>query len=217
MFRAAALAVFASATSAVAHPHIFIDTGIEVIFDADGQATHLRVTWAYDDFYSMIMLEDRKLDPDFDGVLTTEEEAALSGFDMAWDADYEGDTFVLAGAAQAPVALGRPSDWTARVEAGRITSTHLRALAAPVAAGEALVIQVYDPGYYTAYRIEGRPVLTGQPEGCLAEVFEPDLDAASLALQAALSEYTADQSLEQDFPAVGASFADEVRVTCPGA
>lgn len=217
MLRLIAIALAASTTSAVAHPHIFIDTGIEVIFDAEGRATHLRVTWAYDDFYSMVMIEDRKLDADHDGALTPAEETALSGFDMEWDADYEGDTYLLAGSAQAPVALGRPSDWTAKVEGGRIVSTHLRALRMPVDRGEPLVIQTYDPGYYTAYRIEGVPVLTGAPEGCLAEVYEPDLDAASLALQAALAEYTADQSLEQDFPAVGASFADEVRVSCPRA
>ncbi len=217
MRRMIALALATLATPAGAHPHIFIDTGIEVIFDAEGRAAKVRVTWAYDDFYSMVMIEDRKLDADHDGVLTPAEEAALSGFDMGWDADYEGDLFVLVGADQVPVHLGRPSDWTARVEGGRIISTHVRAFDVAVARGAPVVIQVYDPGYYSAYRIDGVPLLTGAPEGCLAEVFEPDLDAASEALQAAVAEYTADQSLEQDFPAVGASFADEVRVTCPGA
>jgi hypothetical protein len=47
------------------------------------------------------------------------------------------------------------------------------------------------------------------------QVFEPDLTAAQEQLQAMLQEYTADQSLEQDFPAVGATFAEEARVTCP--
>lgn len=197
-----------------AHPHIFIDTGLELIFDDQGRASAVRVSWSYDDFYSLMMIEDRELDADFDGVLTPEEEEKLTGFDMAWDADYDGDLYVLNGGE--PVALGRPSDFTVRYEGGRITSTHLRALQAPVKPDGALVLQAYDPGYYVAYTITGDPVLTGAPAVCRAEVFEPDLGEADLALQEALKEYGADVDIEVQFPAVGAAYADEMRVICPG-
>ncbi|MEY8837883.1 DUF1007 family protein, partial [Cribrihabitans sp. XS_ASV171] len=30
-----------------AHPHVFIDTGLELIFDDKGHLTHVRVEWAY--------------------------------------------------------------------------------------------------------------------------------------------------------------------------
>lgn len=209
--RGAALAVLLAGPAA-AHPHIFIDTGLEVIFDDQGRAAAVRVAWVYDDFYSLTMIQDQQLDADYDGNLTAEEEAKLSGFDMNWDADYEGDLYVLAG--ETPVKMGRPRDWTATYQDGRIISTHVRALEAPVeVAAEPLVIQVYDPGYYTAYTILGTPVLTGGA-GCAVQVFEPDLSEADKELQAMLQEYTADQSLEQDFPAVGAAYAEEARVTC---
>jgi hypothetical protein len=42
----------------------------------------------------------------------------------------------------------------------------------------------------------------------------PDLDEAEQQLLAALSEYTPDVDLEAEFPAVGANFAEEVRVSC---
>ncbi|HSF65027.1 MAG TPA: DUF1007 family protein [Paracoccaceae bacterium] len=212
-----ALAVIAAlaAGPAAAHPHIFIDTELEVIFDAAGQATHVRVTWIYDDFYSLLMIEDRGLDPDGDGQLTAQEHASLQGFDMAWDADFPGDTYVLAGG-QA-VALGRPADWTAAYVDGRIVSTHLRALDPAVAAGaDPLVVQVYDPGFYSAYYITGQPVLTGAPPGCAAQVFEPDRDAADAILQAALDELAGTADLEMAFPAVGAAYAEEARITCAG-
>ncbi len=207
---AAGIALVASPV--LAHPHVYIDTGIEVLFDAEGRATALRVTWVYDDFFSLMVLQDRGLDPDADGVMTPAEEAALNGFDMEWDADYAGDTYVLAG--EVPVALTRPSDWTATYAEGRLTSTHLRRLEAPVdpAAGP-LVIQAYDPGFYTAYTIAFDPVLTGRT-GCSAQVFAPDLSEADQQLQAALSEYGADVDLEMEFPAIGAAYADEIRVTC---
>lgn len=214
--RVAALAAVVAllAGPAAAHPHIFIDTGLEVIFDEQGRATAVRVAWVYDDFYSLMMVEDLKLDADHDGTLTPDEAARLAGFDMAWDADYEGDLFVLLG--EAAQKLGRPRDWTARYEDGRIISTHLRMLDVPLAVGaDPLVLQVYDPGFYTAYTILGTPVLSGPGAGgCAVQVFEPDLTEADKQLQAMLQEYTADQSLEQDFPAVGAAYAEEARVTC---
>ena len=213
--RAALAAVVLSAGPAAAHPHIFIDTALEVVIDAEGRATAVRVVWVYDDFYSLMMLQDRSMDPDGDSKLTPEEDAKLSGFDMAWDADFAGDLFVLDKDA-APVALGRPHDWSARVEQGRIVSVHVRDLVTPVEIGQGpLVLQVYDPTYYTAYTILGTPLLSGPGAGaCSVQVFEPDLTAAQEQLQAMLQEYTADQSVEQDFPAVGAAFAEEARVTC---
>lgn len=209
-----ALAFAGIAPTANAHPHIFVDTGIETIFNAGGQVAGLRISWSYDDFYSLVSIEDRGLDPDGDSVLTPEEQVTLAGFDMGWDADYDGDLYVLyQGKA---VVLGRPEDVTARYENGIITSTHLRKLATPLDPGpDGLIVQAYDSGYYTAYTIQPETLLTDAPAGCKALVYEPDLDAAARELQDKLQEYTADQSVEAEFPAVGAAYADEVRITCP--
>jgi ABC-type uncharacterized transport system substrate-binding protein len=199
--------------AAQAHPHIFIDTGVETIFDAQGRVTALRIAWTYDDFYSLVSMEDRGLDADFDGVLTQEEAAELVGFDMNWDADYDGDLYVLwQGKA---MAMGRPEAPTATYADGRITSTHLRKLAQPITMGaEGVTIQVYDSGYYTAYTINATATLTNAPAGCTAQVFEPNLDEADRKLQAILQEFMADDNIEMQFPAVGANYADEVRITC---
>ncbi|MFN3972208.1 MAG: DUF1007 family protein [Gemmobacter sp.] len=212
IFPALTLIAALAAPAARAHPHIFIDTGLEVIFDTQGRATAVRVTWTYDDFYSLLMIEDRKLDADYDGKLTPEEEAQLAGFDMDWDADYNGDLFVLAGDFQVP--LSRPSDFTATYVDGRITSTHLRSFTEPLVPGAPLVIQVYDPGYYTAYFIAGQPVLTGAADTCTVQVYEPDRAAADARLTAAIAEMGASGSLEMDFPAIGSAYAEEARVTC---
>lgn len=212
--RVIALAAGLGAQAVNAHPHVFIDSGVEAIFDAQGQVTALRISWAYDDFYSLLAIEDRGLDPDGDSRLTPSEQASLTGFDMRWDADYNGDLYVLdRGAA---VGLGRPEEVTARYEDGIVTSTHLRKLAVPLRPGpDGVVIQIYDSGYYTAYTIASEAVLTNAPAGCAAQVYAPDLSDADEKLQAVLQEYQAGQSVEDDFPAVGANYADEVRITCP--
>jgi ABC-type uncharacterized transport system substrate-binding protein len=213
-YLALALTMLVPGGAALAHPHIFIETGLEVIFNDQGQATAVRVTWQYDEFYSLVIIEDRGLDPDFDGVLSEGEAQSLSGFDMAWDADYDGDLYVLNQGTS--VALGRPEATTASYTEGRITSTHLRQLAQPQQAGDdALLFQAYDTSYYTAYTIPNQPILTNAPTDCVAQVFEPDVAAADAALQEALNEYNGGDLDEISFPAVGAAYADEVRVICP--
>ena len=208
-----ALALGAVPLGAKAHPHIFIDSGVETIFDAQGQVTALRISWTYDDFFSLISIEESGLDPDGDSILTPQEEAKLAGFDMDWDEDYNGDLYVLHGSEA--IEMGRPESPTARYENGIITTTHLRKLGTPVTPGpEGLIVQIYDSGYYTAYRINAETGLTNAPEGCGAEVFEPDLDAVDLMLQETLQEYMAGQNIEMQFPAIGASYADELRITC---
>lgn len=212
MWRLALSFLCLAAGPALAHPHVWIDTRVEVILNERNEATSLRISWTYDDLYSLYIVGDMGLDPDWDGRLTPEEEAKLKGFDMEWIEGFEGDTYALM--AGAPLKLSGPRDWTAGYAEGKITSTHVRDFAAPVpVAGEPLVIQVYDPGYYTAYSIPFDPVITGGT-GCSAKVFVPDLDAADAALQEALKEYTPDVDLEAEFPAIGASYAEEVRLTC---
>lgn len=212
MWRSVILILCLLAGPVLAHPHVFIDTRVEVLLNDRNEATGLRISWTYDDLYSLYIVGDMGLDPDWDGKLTAEEEAALKGFDMEWIEGFEGDTYALM--AEKPLALSGPRDWTAGYAEGKITSTHVRDFAAPVPVGTVpLVIQVYDPGYYTAYSVLSDVGLAGGT-GCTAQVFEPDLDAADAALQEALKEYTPDVDLEAEFPAIGANFADEVRVTC---
>lgn len=201
-----------TAAPAGAHPHIFIDTRFEVILNDRNEATALRIGWTYDDLYALLIFGDLSLDPDGDGMLTPEEEARLNGFDMKWIEGFEGDTYVLM--ADKPVPISGPRDWTASWEDGRLSSSHYRDLLTPVPVAEVpLVIQAYDPGYYVAHVILPPAVVTGG-NGCSAQVYEADLDAADAALQAALLEFAPGSDVEGQFPAVGAKFSDEVRVTC---
>ena len=201
-----------AASAAVAHPHLFIDVRVEVKLDDQNRATAVRIGWEYDELFSLSTLADKGLDPDGDDALTSDEMAQLNGFDMEWIPDYPGDTYALLGDAE--LGLSGPRDWTTEYVGGRIRTTHWRDLAEPVAIGAGpFLVQVYDPGFYTAYAIVGDPVLTGGA-GCMAEVWGPDIDAADEALKAALSEYSASEDVEQDFPAIGKAYAEEVRVTC---
>ncbi|SDD28132.1 DUF1007 family protein [Ruegeria marina] len=197
-----------------AHPHVFVDTGVELIFDADQKLTHVRVTWAYDDFYSLIILEDMGLDPDGDGLLTREEEQQLAGFDAQWIEGYTGDLDIRLG--DSALDLSGPLEPTATTEAGRIVTTHLRAVKnAPRLGGAALSVKPYDETYYTAYEVARPVTLTGRDD-CTVQRFEPDIDGQLAQMQQMLLRIDADADLEElDIPLMGAEFATEIRVTCP--
>ena len=198
---------------AQAHPHVFVDTALEVIFDDQGRATGLRISWTYDEYYSLVIVEERGIDPDYDGTATADEEKVLAGFDMGWDASFDGDTYALMAGVALP--LSRPSEGVAVYMDGKITSTHLRMFEAPVAMVENdLILQAYDPSYYSAYTIVGTPVLTGAPTECSVGVFAPDPNAADAILQAAIDEQAGSSDIESTFPAIGAAYSDEARVTC---
>ncbi|MFN4130850.1 MAG: DUF1007 family protein [Paracoccaceae bacterium] len=197
---------------AAAHPHVFIDATIEVIFDAEGRAEALRIGWRYDSLFSMTYVAEQGFDPDFDGVLTAEEQAALAGFDMDWQADFAGDTYALLG--EVSLGLSAPMEPTAAYLDGSLISTHLRRLSVPVTpVTEDLVVQVYDPSFYTSYLIAATPVLTGG-EGCRVQVYEPDREAADARLQAALDEVAGGGDAETEFPAIGSAYAEEARISC---
>jgi ABC-type uncharacterized transport system substrate-binding protein len=203
---------------AVAHPHMFLDTSIEVMFNREGAASAVRITWAYDDLSSLQYMADLGLDMDGDGVLTPDENSRLAGFDMKWDAGFAGDSYALQGGVD--LGLSPPRDWTADYRNGKIITTHIRDLPQPVVVKgtDDLVIQVYDPGFYTAYSITSAAISYASAAGgaCAAQIFVPDRSAADQVLLDALAEYGADQDVEADFPAIGAAYAEEVRITCGG-
>lgn len=204
---AAALALAPAAT--VAHPHVFIAAGLAAVTDGEGQLLGVEVTWEYDDYYSLLILEDMGLDDDYDGVLTAEELAELQGFDLNWEPGFEGDTYLTQGGAA--LALGAPEARQTTVTDGKIRSRHFRPLVQPAAA-EGVVIRAYDPTYYSAYTVS-LGVEAGA--GCTAGVTPPDLDRAYSLVEELLYAMPADQA-EEAYPEVGAAFADTVRLTCAG-
>ena len=210
MRRALALLAALLPLPAAAHPHVFIGTGLTLILDADNRLAAIRVTWSYDELYSLLVLEERGLDPDYDGVLTPEELASLNGFDMAWVEGFPGDTYAFAGGE--PLALGPPTDHATTIEEGRIVTAHTRTVAA-VPAAAAVSVKAYDPTFYTAYEIS-RGVAVEGGTGCTADLVPADLDAAYTMLEELLYGPRSAEWAEDDFPEVGEAFADEVRLTC---
>jgi len=196
-----------------AHPHIFVDTGVEVHTDAGGRVTHLTVTWAYDAFYSLLITEDYGLDSDGDAVLTEAEEAALNGFDMNWDAGFNGDLVAtLDGSA---LSLSRPRGYTTTMSEGRLVTTHLRDVAGtPSLAGRQLVIKPYDVTFYTAYDVT-LPVTVEGPPLCTISREVPQMNEELSSLRQMLAQVPPDADPEDaNLPNAGGAFATRIEVAC---
>ncbi len=204
-----------AAAPALSHPHIFVETRVEFLTDEQGRFTGVTIDWTYDDLISLALLSDRGMDTDFDGVLTPEELARIQGFDMGWEPGFEGDSYALLDGVA--VALGGPEAVSASYADARLSSRHTRMFPAPVALapGQVLVFQSYDPGYYTNYTVEAAVIAGAQAARCAVDIYTPDLDLADQRLKDSLAELTPDQDAEEFFPAIGAEFAEEARVTCP--
>jgi len=214
MTRALALALILSAPAVDAHPHLFLDTGLNPVFNAEGALVGVRVIWLYDEFYSLLLIEENTFDRDGDGRLTTDEAAKLAGFDQRPDEGFTGTSAIYQG--DTPLPLSEPFQPSITLEAGRLISTHLRLLNEPLAMGGApVLLRTFDPTYYAAFDLSLTPRTEGGGAGCDLVVTEPDTDTAMRVLEQVLGGPASDFSETDDFPEVGENFADTLMLTCP--
>lgn len=209
---AALAALVALPMSAQGHPHMFIDAGLSLFFDEAGQLTGVRVVWVYDEFTSLLIVEDRGLDPDADGVMTEAELTGFAGTDVDWTSGFLGDLYLSVG--DQNVSLGPATDFDAAYENGFLASMHTRPLVEPLDLTETPVaIKVYDPSFYAAYTV-ALPLAIEQDVACGVSLEEADLQKAGRKLEEMINALPEDQFAEVQFPEVGAFYADTIFVTC---
>lgn len=214
-----ALGLSALPFAAAAHPHVYIDAALDLIYDEQGRLTGVKVGWSYDELYSLLIVEDLALDPDGDSVLTPDERATLQGFDADWEPGFDGRLYLHVGGQ--PVALAPPQDFDADYRDGRVISHHLRPLAQPLPGDASLQVQVYDPEFYVDFSMPDAPAITGRDD-CRATLVAGDADAApdayrravEVALETADDPSITDEVLVVD---IGAAGADTVHVQCGAA
>lgn len=207
----AALAAAAlAAPPASAHPHVFIDGGVDFVMDEAGDLVALRVTWIYDPLASLFMLEDLGVTSLDDADLTAEQRAALTGFQTTWDPDFDGDSYLWRDASR--IDLSGPLEAKARIADGRVVFEFLREVATPFRPSPGATVRIYDPTYYTSYAVTEAAEIEGRSDGCRTEIesFEPTPLLARL--QESLAAIPMDGTPED--PDIGARFAEKVHITC---
>jgi ABC-type uncharacterized transport system substrate-binding protein len=195
-----------------AHPHIFIDAGLNLILNETGTVIGVDVTWRYDELYTLILLQDYGLDQDFDLALTDQEINDTLGFDLNWGGGFEGGLTITQNGQDlglgAPVAVSLDL-----LPTGQLQTTHHRVVVGAAPGG--VMATIYDPEFYIAFEMTLPHGATGAMNvTCQPELIRADLDAAYAILEQALNDIGGSIDAEDNFPPVGADFADEVRFTC---
>lgn len=207
------LAALVVPVTATAHPHVFVQAQVTVVFDEAGDMG-IKLDWYYDDLFSLLVTTDLGIDMDGDLVLTAEEQALLDSQIAAWPPEYAGDLEVAQGGAV--LALGEKQDHRMTYVEGLFVETHTRPVPAVPDADGAIQIRVYDPSFYTAYDLR-RPVLFEGRDDCSAEIIPADVDAAYAMAESLLDgQAPGDVGPDEYFPAIGDAFADTIVVTCAG-
>ncbi|WP_425406500.1 DUF1007 family protein [Hwanghaeella sp.] len=200
------IALFATATSAKAHPHAWIDLRSGVILNAEGKVEALTLEWRFDEFYSAFILEDiaraGEVTEEALATLAVENLVALRDYNYFVEAQYDGK----------PVALGEARDGTMTEKNKRLVMRFVVSLAEPVdPKTNGFEYAVYDPSYYVEIlHVENDLVTIAGPGAgeCLASIASPDPDAETVGLAASLGKN------EQGPAGIGRLFAEVVAVTC---
>jgi ABC-type uncharacterized transport system substrate-binding protein len=200
-----------SVQPASAHPHVFIDAGITLMTDDDGTITAVEVTWLYDELYTLILLQDYELDTDFDGALTQAEVADTLGFDLNWNSGFEGGLYLSREGTMLELGTPEPLSLSLR-EDGRMQTTHRRPVAGDPGRG-VVEAQVYDEAFFIAFEATLPSAIAGT-ERCTPELVRADLDAAYAILEAEIASIGGFIAAEDNFPPVGAYFADKLVFSC---
>lgn len=197
-----------------AHPHIFVEAGVEIVLDEAGQLTGIRLSWTYDEFFSFMLTSDLGLDMDGDLTMTDEELATLAGQVLDWPMEFGGDLYLTQRDRQ--IALGPRGEASVDYVGGQVIERHFRPLAEPLDPSWPVAVQVFDPYYYVAYEISPQIGLQGGA-GCAVELRKADLNAAySLVDELLYGRPASDVGPDEAFPEVGQAFSDTVFVSCGG-
>lgn len=208
-----AILLTSAASVAGAHPHVFVDVDVLVVFDA-GAPTGVQLTWRYDDYFSLLLTSDLGLDLDGDLQMTAAELATLADAVTNWPANFVGEVEVLQDGQR--VRLGGVTEHSVAYKNGIVSETHTRPILPVLDTRDDLTMRVFDPNYYAAYELSGLVEIQGR-DGCTAKIVPPDLEAANALVQELLSGLKATEvGPDEYFPEVGLKFAETVVVSCKG-
>lgn len=213
-FGAAAFLVAASLAGGEpisAHPHVFVDGGVDFVLGEGAELRALDITWLYDEFETLYMLSSHGLALDAEGGLDEEDRLQLVRKLNDWPDDFDGSAHLSVDGKNMP--LDWPTDLDARLSGGRLEMTFTRTLGTPIAlTGRDVEVAFYESTYFFAFSVTNPPRLLGSPSPCTAHVVPFDPDGQSEALQATLVGLGREET--PSIANVGALFADRIVVAC---
>lgn len=194
-----------------AHPHVFIDGGVDFRIDASSMQEALEVTWLYDEFETLYILAAQDIPLNAQGELSETSRLTLVDRLSLWPEDFDGSAHLsIAGETH---ELNWPENLDAQLIDGRLQITFTRRLSVPIPLTTTPIeVGFFEKSYFFDFSVTNTPQIIGEASGCTTQVipFAPDSnDRAMLDVLAGLGrEETPEQAN------VGALFADRIILQC---
>jgi len=207
----AAAASLLSQSPSQAHPHVFVDGGVDFVINEQRTLEALEVTWLIDEFETLYILSDYGLSLNKNGILDDADRRELIETVSDWPEDFEGAAHL--SVEDKDIALDFPTNLEARIKNGRLYLKFTRKLTNPInIKNKDVEIGFYDSTYYYAYFVRNEPKVIGDQNGCELSVtpFDPDMQLA--ALQTTLSRVGREE--DTGIADIGALFADRINLRC---
>lgn len=141
---------------AQAHPHIYIEGGIELVFNPQGQATSVRQSWLFDDLFSTYALQGMPRDQG--GQVQSAELDKITGEWMTALAAPESHFFTKITNSGQPLKFGasRNARSTWDPKASQLVLSFELPIEPPVNIdAKGLEVDIQDPGYFVAFNYKG--------------------------------------------------------------
>ena len=205
------LALLAHPLPAQSHPHVFVDGGVDFVFDEKNLLSTLLITWLYDEFETLYILSSYGMSVDSDGELAEADRQELIRYRNDWPIDFDGSAHLSVD--RKNIALEWPENLDAELIDGRLRITFLRKLTNAVDLTiSPATLAFYESSYFFDFSVTQPPQLHNAPAQCRAEVVPFVPDAQGDALQVALTKLSREQT--PDIENVGALFADQIELRC---
>lgn len=210
---AVCLAALLSAGPALAHPHVFAESRMEIVGTADGKLAAVRNIWRMDELFSSSVLFD--FDKNANGVLDDAELIEVGSVVRESIAEWEFYTFVTVGGRD--VKMLPPDEIRTLYQDGQLLMFF------EMKAGEEIDLKAtpatfstFDDSFFVAfdYAEESAFALLDLPGTCASKVVVPDPDAAAAQWMDEISMLKPDETVPDDGVDYSRILATHAEVKC---
>ena len=164
------------AAQALAHPHVFADVKVKVLYDATG-FVGIENRWTYDEAYSIAMLSS--VDKDGDGKISAGEQSSLQTAILGPIEKSNYYNYVQAGSKF--LSAKRIKDFKANMVKGKLVLDFVTEFSMPAGADwTMLVVVVADPTNYIQMTSDMENADVDAPKSLEVEYFSDALDGLTL-------------------------------------
>jgi ABC-type uncharacterized transport system substrate-binding protein len=203
--------LFAAATPALAHPHVWVTIRSELVYAPDGSITAIHHAWAFDDMFSVYATQG--IEHKTNGAFTREELASLADTNVTSLKEYDYFNYARIDGKKRKDVFSDPVDYWLDYKDSVLTLHFTLPLKTPVRA-QNLEIDIYDPEFFIDFSFadEDSPVtVANAPAQCALTTVRPN-DVSSASSQRLNKSF---QPPSEVFAGMGSRFANKILVKCP--